>query len=262
MGERHPAARRTSILPADAVPDTMPEPLFDLERDVLDYLIAYLRRNTFQPSIREIGRQFAIPSTRKVSEILKSLEAKGWIERTRSRSRGVRVLGFAREPAGSAGPPDPGRFEDAVPGDEAWMDQALGQAVAAVAADEVPVGAVLVHDGRLIASACNLTRTLADPTAHAEMVVLRNAAAQAGQQWLLDATLYVTLEPCTMCAGAIVLARIARLVYGASDPKSGMCGSLGCIVQDARLNHRVRLTRGVREAEAGELLRSFFRSRR
>jgi tRNA(adenine34) deaminase len=239
----------------------MPEPLTDLERDVLDYIIAYLRRNTFQPSIREIGRQFAVPSTRKVSEILKALEVKGWIERTRSRSRGVRVLGFTRE-AASSGPGQRARFDEAVPGDEEWMAQALGQAVAAVAAEEVPVGAVLVHDGRLVASACNLTRTLADPTAHAEMVVLRSASAQAGQQWLPDSTLYVTLEPCAMCAGAIVLARIARLVYAAKDPKTGMCGSLGCIVQDPRLNHRVQLTWGVREAEAAELLRSFFRARR
>jgi tRNA(adenine34) deaminase len=242
------------------VPDTKPEPLADLERDVLDYIIAYLRRNTFQPSIREIGRKFDIPSTRKVSEILKSLETKGWVERTRSRSRGVRVLGFTREPP--PGPPESARFDEAVSGDEGWMARALGQAVAAVAAEEVPVGAVLVRGGELVASACNLTRTLADPTAHAEMIVLRSAAAQAGQQWLSDSTLYVTLEPCAMCAGAIVLARIERLVYAAADPKTGMCGSLGCIVQDPRLNHRVQVTRGVREAEAAELLRSFFLARR
>jgi tRNA(adenine34) deaminase len=142
------------------------------------------------------------------------------------------------------------------------MRRALEQARAAWAEDEVPVGAVLVAGGQLLAEARNRTRTLDDPTAHAEVVALRAAAARRGQWRLLDATLYVTLEPCAMCAGAMVLARIRRLVYAAPDPKSGMCGSLGCLVQDPRLNHRMDMTRDVLADEAGALLRDFFRARR
>jgi tRNA(adenine34) deaminase len=142
------------------------------------------------------------------------------------------------------------------------MQRALELAHAAVSAAEVPVGAVLVHGGRLIAEAHNLTRTTDDPTAHAEMVVLRKSAARLGTSRLLDATLYVTLEPCSMCAGAMVLAKVRRLVYAADDPKTGMCGSLGCIIQDPRLNHRIELTSGVLAREAGDVLRSFFRARR
>ena len=146
--------------------------------------------------------------------------------------------------------------------DSLWMQRALEQARAALTDDEVPIGAVIVQDGRLLAEAYNLTRTTSDPTAHAESVAIRRAAARLGGWRLLDATLYVTLEPCAMCAGAIVLARIQRVVYGAADPKAGMCGSLGCIVQDRRLNHRAALTAGVLAEPAGELLRSFFRQRR
>jgi tRNA(adenine34) deaminase len=142
------------------------------------------------------------------------------------------------------------------------MQRALELAHAAVSGAEVPVGAVLVHGGTLVAEAHNLTRTTDDPTAHAEMVVLRKAAVRLGTSRLLDATLYVTLEPCSMCAGAMVLAKVRRLVYAADDPKTGMCGSLGCIVQDPRLNHRLELTSGVLAREAGDLLRSFFRARR
>lgn len=142
------------------------------------------------------------------------------------------------------------------------MQRALELAHAAVSAAEVPVGAVLVHGGTLIAEAHNLTRTTDDPTAHAEMVVLRKAAVRLGTSRLLDATLYVTLEPCSMCAGAMVLAKVRRLVFAADDPKTGMCGSLGCIVQDPRLNHRLELTSGVLAREAGDLLRAFFRARR
>ncbi len=141
------------------------------------------------------------------------------------------------------------------------MQRALEQAWAASTVAEVPVGAVVVMEGRLIAEAHNGTRTRADPTAHAEMVALREAAKRAG--WgLLGATLYVTLEPCAMCAGAMVLARVHRLVYAASDPKAGMCGSLACLVQDSRLNHSVAVTRGVLAEQAGDLLRAFFRARR
>src|SRR5262245_6836026 len=142
------------------------------------------------------------------------------------------------------------------------MQRALEQACAALTDDEVPIGAVVVLNGRLLSEAYNLTRTLADPTAHAESMAIRRAAAKQGGWRLLDATLYVTLEPCAMCAGAIVPARLQRVVFGANDPKAGMCGSLDCIVQDARLNHRVALTRGVLAEPAGELLRTFFRQRR
>ncbi len=147
------------------------------------------------------------------------------------------------------------------PDDALWMQRALEQARAAVGVDEVPVGAVVVVDGALIAEAYNGTRSRDDPTAHAEMVAVREAAGRLGWR-ILDATVYVTLEPCAMCAGAMVLARVRRLVYGATDPKTGMCGSLGCLVQDPRLNHRIDVTPGVLAEEAGELLRAFFRARR
>ena len=142
------------------------------------------------------------------------------------------------------------------------MQRALELAYAAVAVQEVPVGALIVHQGRLIAESYNRTRTNDDPTAHAETIVLRNAARRLGTARLLDATMYVTLEPCAMCAGALVLAKVSRLVFAASDPKTGMCGSLGNIVQDARLNHRLDVTTGVLAEPAGELLRAFFRARR
>lgn len=146
--------------------------------------------------------------------------------------------------------------------DREWMELALDQARAAGELGEVPVGAVIVHGGNPIGLGHNLTATSNDPSAHAEMVAIRRAAEHLGHWRLLDCTLYVTLEPCTMCAGAIVLARIPRLVFGAMDPKAGMCGSLGNLVQDARLNHRVMLTTGVAGAESAELLRAFFRARR
>jgi tRNA(adenine34) deaminase len=126
----------------------------------------------------------------------------------------------------------------------------------------VPVGAVVVVAGRIVAEGYNLTRSHNDPTAHAEMVALRKAARRMGTSRLNGATMYVTLEPCAMCAGALVLARLERLVFAADDPKTGMCGSLGCVVQDPRLNHRMALTRGVLAEPAGELLRRFFRARR
>ncbi|HET6765683.1 MAG TPA: tRNA adenosine(34) deaminase TadA [Longimicrobiaceae bacterium] len=147
-------------------------------------------------------------------------------------------------------------------GHERWMRAALEQAAAAEALGEVPVGAVVVRAGELVAAGHNLTHTLQDPSAHAEMVAIRRAAEAIGHWRLLDCTLYVTLEPCTMCSGAIVLARIPRLVFGAPDPKAGMTGSLGNLVQDPRLNHRVELAGGVLERECGDVLRAFFRSRR
>jgi len=142
------------------------------------------------------------------------------------------------------------------------MQRALELARGAAAIDEVPVGAVIVAEGRILAEGYNLTRTLGDPTAHAEIVAIRKATRRARSSRLLDATMYVTLEPCAMCAGALVLAKLRRLVFAAPDPKTGMCGSLGCIVQDPRLNHRLQLTVGVLEPAAAELLRGFFRLRR
>jgi tRNA(adenine34) deaminase len=146
--------------------------------------------------------------------------------------------------------------------DERWMHLAVEEARAAEALGEVPVGAVIVRAGEVVARGHNLTHTEQDPSAHAEMVAIRRAAAAIGHWRLLDCTLYVTLEPCAMCSGAIVLARVPRLVYAAADPKAGMAGSLQNLVQYPRLNHRVELTTGVLAAEAGDLLRDFFRARR
>ncbi|HEX6938284.1 MAG TPA: tRNA adenosine(34) deaminase TadA [Longimicrobiales bacterium] len=151
----------------------------------------------------------------------------------------------------------PARAEDAL-----WMPRALEQARAAAVEDEVPVGAVVVIGGRIVAEGRNRTRHGEDPAGHAELIAIRRAAERAGRWALLDATVYVTLEPCAMCAGAMVLARIRRLVYATPDPKTGMCGSLACIVQDPRLNHRVELTRGVLADDSAEMLRAFFRARR
>lgn len=142
------------------------------------------------------------------------------------------------------------------------MQAALEEARRAEADGEVPVGAVVVHEGRIIARGRNRTETLPDATAHAEILALRQAAAELGSWRLPGCSLYVTLEPCAMCAGALVLSRIDRLVYGADDPKAGMCGSLDNVVQDPRLNHRVEVERGVLAEECGELLRAFFRRRR
>lgn len=142
------------------------------------------------------------------------------------------------------------------------MRRALAQAEAAAASDEVPVGAVVVVEGELVAEAHNQPRRRNDPTAHAELLALRAAAERLGHWWLNGATLYVTLEPCAMCAGATVLARIDRLVFAAADPKAGMAGSLATIPRDERLNHRVEITGGVLADEAGAILRDFFRARR
>lgn len=146
--------------------------------------------------------------------------------------------------------------------DDRWMEIALAEARSAAAAGEVPVGAVVVGPGGEVTRARNLIREARDPTGHAEMLALRAAAAAVGDARLPDLTLYVTLEPCAMCAGAIVLARIERLVFGAWDPKAGMCGSLENLVRDPRLNHRVEVVGGVRASECGAVLRDFFRERR
>ncbi|MQA91240.1 MAG: tRNA-specific adenosine deaminase [Gemmatimonas sp.] len=148
------------------------------------------------------------------------------------------------------------------PEDTERMGLALQEAERSREIGEVPVGAVVMREGQVVGVGHNLTHTTQDPSAHAEMVAIRRAAEVLGHWRMLDCTLYVTLEPCTMCAGAIVLARVPRLVYAARDPKAGMCGSLGNLVQDPRLNHRVTMTTGVRAEEAGEMLRAFFRARR
>ena len=142
------------------------------------------------------------------------------------------------------------------------MRAALVQAVAAQVHDDVPVGAVVVRDGRIIASAHNERELSGDPTAHAEVLALRAAAAAVGS-WRLDGcTLYVTLEPCAMCAGAIVNARIGRVVFGAADPKAGAVRSLYRVADDPRLNHRATVEGGVLADEAGALLKAFFAARR
>lgn len=142
------------------------------------------------------------------------------------------------------------------------MRLALDQALACVAHGDVPVGAVVVRDGEVLAAAGNAREQLGDPTAHAETLALRAAASRAGSWRLDECTLVVTLEPCAMCAGATVLARVDRPVFGADDPKAGFAGSLGDLVRDPRLNHRVELTAGVLADECGSVLRDFFRARR
>lgn len=146
--------------------------------------------------------------------------------------------------------------------DEHYLREALRQAAEAAAAGEVPVGAIIVAEGRVLAAARNERESLRDPTAHAEMIAITQAA-QALNAWRLEGcTLYVTLEPCPMCAGAIVQARIPRVVYGAADPKAGAVDSLYQILTDDRLNHRVEVSSGVLAAECGQVLTDFFRARR
>lgn len=142
--------------------------------------------------------------------------------------------------------------------DERFMRAALGEAERAAELDEIPVGAVVVHQGRIIGRGFNLREKLKDPTAHAEMIALTAAAAHVGSWRLEQCTMYVTLEPCAMCAGALVQARISRLVFGASDPKAGACGTLYEIHNDPRLNHRLPATSGVMADACGTLLKSFF----
>jgi tRNA(adenine34) deaminase len=146
--------------------------------------------------------------------------------------------------------------------DPRFMQAALDEARAAAERGEVPVGALVVVDGRLVARAGNRTIADCDPTAHAEVVALREAAGIMGNYRLLDATLYVTIEPCAMCAGAMIQARIARLVYGADDPKSGAVSSCLSILDHPQLNHRVEVTSGVLRDDAAALLKEFFSARR
>ncbi len=146
--------------------------------------------------------------------------------------------------------------------DETMMRLAIREAAAAIDHDDVPVGAVVVRRGRVIGRGHNQREALRDPTAHAEMIAI-TAAAEHLRSWRLDhCTLYVTLEPCAMCAGAMVLARLPRLVYGTDDPKAGACGSVYDLVREGRLNHRVDVAGGVLADECAELLREFFRQQR
>ena len=146
--------------------------------------------------------------------------------------------------------------------DASYMALALGEAKKAEAAGEVPVGAVIVADGSVIGRGYNQPISASDPTAHAEIIALREAARHLGNYRLSRVTMYCTVEPCVMCAGAMVHARIARLVFGAPDPKAGSAGSIYNVLTDPRLNHRVDVFSGVREAECSALLREFFLGRR
>jgi tRNA(adenine34) deaminase len=146
--------------------------------------------------------------------------------------------------------------------DEKWMRAALSEAGKACRKMEVPVGAVLIREGRIMARGYNQTESLNDPTAHAEMMALRAAAGVLGSWRLNGCSLYVTLEPCAMCAGALVLARIDRLVFGASDPKAGACGTLYNIVRDKRLNHEMEVTGGILADDAIRMMQAFFRDLR
>jgi tRNA(adenine34) deaminase len=148
------------------------------------------------------------------------------------------------------------------PHDSHYMELALDQARLAPLIGEVPVGAVLVHNNEVIAAGHNYREVSQDPTAHAEMIVIRKAAELLKTWRLTDTTLYVTLEPCPMCAGAIVQSRITRLVFGAQDPKAGACGSILDIPAERRFNHRVQVMGGLLEQESRELLQEFFRAKR
>lgn len=148
------------------------------------------------------------------------------------------------------------------PHDERFMADALALAQAAAAAGEVPVGAVVVRDGVVVGRGHNRPIGSADPTAHAEIVALREAAAAAGNYRLPDCTLYVTLEPCAMCVGAMLHARLQRVVFGAADPKTGACGSTVALASEAKLNHQTAFEGGVRADECGALLKAFFAARR
>jgi tRNA(adenine34) deaminase len=148
------------------------------------------------------------------------------------------------------------------PTDDLWMEEALTLARGAAARDEVPVGAIVVRAGVVIGRGGNAPIATSDPTAHAEIAALREAAAALGNYRLVDCALYVTLEPCAMCAGAIMHARIARLVFGARDPKTGACGSVIDLFAEPRLNHHATVTGDVRADECGILLSRFFSSRR
>ena len=143
---------------------------------------------------------------------------------------------------------------------EYWMKKAYAEAEKALKTDEVPVGAIIVKDNIIIARGYNQVETLKDPTAHAEMIAITAACDTLGEKRLDGCTIYVTLEPCPMCAGAIVLARIPRLIYGVADPQAGACGSVYDICRDGCLNHKVEIVSGVMEHECSRILQDFFES--
>jgi len=146
--------------------------------------------------------------------------------------------------------------------DEQGMRAALREAAASEAADEVPVGCVIVHDGLIVGRGRNQVEALQDATAHAEIVAIGAASGTLGSWRLHECTLYVTLEPCAMCAGAMVLARVGRLVYGAADPKAGACGSVLDVIHEPRLNHQVQVSSGVLVEWCGAILKAFFQKKR
>ena len=146
--------------------------------------------------------------------------------------------------------------------DETWMSEALAEARRAASEGEVPIGAVVVFEKRIVGRGRNARERLRDPTAHAEVLALQEASRTLGRWRLTGATVFATLEPCPMCAGALVNARVDRLVFAVPDPKAGATGTLFDLVRDPRLNHRVEVESGVLAAECGELLKEFFRSRR
>ncbi len=146
--------------------------------------------------------------------------------------------------------------------DEFYMSEALKEARIALERDEVPVGCVIAHEGRIIARAHNQIKLLKDPTAHAEMIAITQAASYLRNERLLNTTVYVTIEPCSMCAGAMILGRVKRLVYGAPDPKTGASGSVFDITRSKKLNHRIEVTEGVLEEDCAGLLKEFFKKKR
>jgi tRNA(adenine34) deaminase len=146
--------------------------------------------------------------------------------------------------------------------DQRFMQMALAEAAAAAAEDEVPIGAVIVHEGQVLAAAHNQREQLRDPTAHAEMIAITQAGTALDSWRLENCTLYVTLEPCPMCAGAIVQSRVKRVVYGADDPKAGAVKTLYQLLEDSRLNHRAEVTAGVLAEECGRVLSEFFQRKR
>ena len=145
---------------------------------------------------------------------------------------------------------------------EVYMREALKQAKLAYERDEVPIGAVIVYQDQIIAKAHNQVETLKDPSAHAEMIAITSAASTLDCKWLHDCTLYVTIEPCSMCAGALVLSRLKTIYFGASDPKTGACGSVLNISQHPKLNHQVEVVPGILQGECGDLMSRFFASKR
>ncbi len=146
--------------------------------------------------------------------------------------------------------------------EEFYMHEALKEAKRALLEDEVPVGAVVVHKGKIISRGHNQVERLKDPTAHAEMLALTSATNYLGMKWLQDASVYVTIEPCAMCAGALVLARIKNIIYGADDPKTGACGSVFNIARNKKLNHRIKIKKGLLKEECASLLSDFFKNKR